>query len=152
MYFYKTMTTTLEKINREIIKSYSHSLSEEERINKILDQINDKKKKYSILTKSIEKLGSLLTEITWLDNLSKSDEVIIRGIIAMGKASDKHFRKFYSEQRRIYVPKGLFKEDFKEIKKSIEFHIEAVNEVEHIIFDLRKNNDFKELSSIVDEL
>lgn len=146
------MTTTLEKINREIIKSYSHSLSEEERINKILDQINDKKKKYSILTKSIEKLGSLLTEITWLDNLSKSDEVIIRGIIAMGKASDKHFRKFYSEQRRIYVPKGLFKEDFKEIKKSIEFHIEAVNEVEHIIFDLRKNNDFKELSSIVDEL
>lgn len=152
MYFYKTMTTTLEKINREIIKSYSHSLSEEERINKILDQINDKKKKYSILTKSIEKLGSLLTEITWLDNLSKSDEVIIRGIIAMGKASDKHFRKFYSEQKRIYVPKGLFKEDFKEIKKSIEFHIEAVNEVEHIIFDLRKNNDFKELSSLVDEL
>lgn len=152
MYIYKTMTTTLEKINREIIKSYSHSLSEEERINKILDHINDKKKEYSILTKSLEKLGSLLAKITWLDNLSTSDEVIIRGIIAMGKASDKHFRKFYSGQRRIYVSKGLFKEDFKEMKNAIESHIEAVNEVEHIIFDLRKNNDFKELSSLVDEL
>lgn len=146
------MTTTLEKINREIIKSYSHSLSEEERINKILDHINDKKKEYSVLTKSLEKLGSLLTKITWLNNLSTSDEVIIRGIIAMGKASDKHFKKFYSRQRKIYVPKGLFKNDFKEMKNAIDFHIEAVNEVEHIIFELRKNNDFKELSSLVDEL
>ncbi|WP_335965769.1 hypothetical protein [Galbibacter sp. PAP.153] len=146
------MTTTLEKINREIIKSYSHSLSEEERVNKILDHINDKKKEYSILTKSLEKLGLLLTKITWLDNLSTSDEVIIRGIIAMGKASDKHFKKFYSEQRKIYVPKGLFKDNFKEMKEAIDFHIEAVNEVEHIIFELRKNNDFKELSSLVNEL
>lgn len=146
------MTTTLEKINREIIKSYSDSLSEEERINKILDHINDKKKDYAHLTKSLEKIASLLTKITWIDNLSTSDEVIIRGIIAMGKASDKHFKKFYSRERRIYVPKGLFKDDFKEMKKAIDFHSEALNEVEHIIFDLRKENDFNELSTLVDEL
>nr|BFF38626.1 hypothetical protein BACY1_04310 [Tenacibaculum mesophilum] len=146
------MTTTLEKINREIIKSYSDSLSEEERINKILDHINDKKKDYAHLTKSLEKIASLLTKITWIDNLSTSDEVIIRGIIAMGKASDKHFKKFYSGERRIYVPKGLFKDDFKEMKKAIDFHSEALNEVEHIIFDLRKENDFNELSTLVDEL
>jgi len=146
------MTTTLENINREIIKSYSHSFSEEERINKILDHINDKKQEYSILTKCLNKLGSLLTKITWIDDISTSDEVIISGIIAMGKTSDKHFKKFYSAQRRIYVPKGLFKDDFKEMKKAMDFHIEAVLEVEHIIFDLRKNDDFKKLSSLVDEL
>lgn len=146
------MTTALEKINREIIKSYSHSLSEEERVNKILDHINDKKKEYSALTKSLNKLSLLFTKITWLDNLSTSDEVIIRGIIAMGKASDKHFKKFYFEQKNIYAPKNLFKDDFKEMKKAINFHIEAVQEVEHIIFELRKDEDFKKLSSLVDEL
>lgn len=146
------MITTLEKINREIIKSYSRSLSEEDRINEILDYINDKKKEYAAFTKSLNKLSSLLAQITWLNNLSTSDEVIIRGIIAMGRASDKHFKKFYSEQRKIYASQDLFKDDFKEMKKGIDFHIETVQEVEHIIFELRKNEDFKRLSSLVDEL
>ena len=45
-----------------------------------------------------------------------------------------------------------FEDDFKEMKKAIDFHSEALNEVEHIIFDLRKENDFNELSTLVDEL
>ncbi len=146
------MTSTIEKINREIIKSYSNSLSEEERINEILDRINGKKKEYSYLTKSLNRLSALLAKITWLDDLSTSDEVIISGIIAMGKASDIHFKRFYEEQFKLYSPKGLFKEDLREMKKAIDSHRESVQEVEHIIFELRKDNDFKKLSSLIDEL
>lgn len=146
------MTTTLDKLNREIVKSYSSSLSEEERINKLLDHINDKKNEYSHLTKSLNKLSSLLIKITWLDNLSISDEVIVWGIVAMGKASDKHFRNFYVEQKGLYSSKGLFKDDFIELKKAIDFHLESVQEVEHIIFKLRKDEGFKSLSSEIDAL
>lgn len=146
------MTATLENISTKIVESYSHSLSENERVNKILDHINDKKKEYILLSKGLNKLSKLLIKITWLDNLSESDEVIIKGVITMGKEADKHFKKFYSNQRKTYATNGWFKEDFKELKEAIEFHKETIKELEHILFELRKKEEFKNLCNLLDTL
>ena len=143
------MTATLENITNKIVGSYSHSLSENERINKILDHINDKKEEYVLISKNLEKLSKLLIKITWIDDLSVSDEIIIKGILTIGKEADKQFKKFYTFQKKIYTPKGWFKKEFEILKNAIDFHSETIKELEHIIFDLRKNKEFQ---SICNEL
>ncbi|GEQ87440.1 hypothetical protein ULMS_29480 [Patiriisocius marinistellae] len=145
------MTTTLDKIQKEVIKSYTKSLSREETIDNLLDKINDRKRTYKEFADGINKLGKLVRKITWLDDLSDSDEVMIRGLIAMGKASDLKYRKFLAEDRRLFVPKGLFKEDFKYLREAIENHKESVFEVEQIIFEFRQDEDFKELCKVIDD-
>ena len=51
------MTATLENITTKIVESYSHSLNENERINNILDHINDKKQEYVLISKNLDKLS-----------------------------------------------------------------------------------------------
>lgn len=147
----ENMTTTLDKIQKEVIKSYTKSLSREEIIDNLLDKINDRKRKYKEFADGINKLGKLVRKITWLDDLSDSDEVMIRGMIAMGKASDSKYRKFLAEDRKMFAPKGLFKEEFKYLREAIENHKESVLEVEQIIFEFRQDEDFKELCKVIDD-
>jgi len=146
------MTTTLEHITAEIISSYSQSLSEKEHINQILDHINEQKERYGHFIDRLENLNALLSQITWIDNLDDADEILIKGIIAMGKEADIHFKKFHAAQRRLYTSRGWFKDELSLIKESIELHIENVMEVEHIIFELRNDKDFQALSNQIDEL
>ncbi len=145
------MIITLENISTKIVESYSHSLNENDRVDKILDHINHKKNEYILLSKGLNKLSKLLIKITWLDNLTETDEVIIKGILTMGKEADKHFKRFYVNQRKIYAPKAWFKEDFKQLKSEIDFHIETIKDLERIIFELRKDDEFKKMCTLLDE-
>ncbi len=146
------MTATLENITTKIVGSYSYSLSENERINNILDHINDKKQEYVLISKNLNKLSKLLIKITWINDLTASDEVIIKGILTIGKEADKQFKKFYSFQKKIYAPKGWFKQDFETLKNAIDFHLETIKDLEHIIFDLRKNKEFISVCNEFDNL
>ena len=146
------MISTLENITTDIIHSYSQSLTEQERIDTMLDHINDQKQKYRSLTSKIQHLDSLLVKITWLDDLAESDEILVKGIIAMGKEADIKFKKYYAANRRAYAAKGWFKEEFRDLKEAIELHLESALEVEHIIFELRKDKEFKALCKLVDDL
>lgn len=137
------MTTSIENITSKIVESYSYSLSENERINNILDHINDTKQEYILISKNLNKLSKLLIKITWLENLTISDEIIIKGVLTIGKGADKQFKKFYAIQKKTYAPKGWFKKDFEVLKSAINFHNETIADLEHIIFDLRKNKDFQ---------
>ncbi len=140
------MTATLENITTKIVESYSHSLNENERINNILDHINDKKQEYVLISKNLDKLSKLLIKITWIDDLTVSDEIIIKGILTIGKEADKQFKKFYLIQKKIYAPKGWFKSEFNTLKAAINFHLDTIKDLEHIIFDLRKNQEFQFLN------
>jgi len=157
MYFADTtilMTTTLDKIQKEAVKSYTSNskLSQEEIINNLLDEINARKKKYKDLAKGINYLSHLLCKITWLDDLKDSDDVLIHSIIGMAKASDKKYREFLARERKAFVPKGLFKEEFKLLKEAIENHKESYVDVSNIVLDLRKDEEFLKLSQVIDEL
>jgi len=143
---------TLEKISNEIFNSYTHTLSEKDRINKLLDHILDKKQEYANLSRDLTNLTNLISHLTWLNDLSETDEVIIRGLIDLGKKADYLFRKFYATERMAYSHKGWFKDEFSNLKSSIELHQETLIEVEHIIFDLRKDKEFIALSKLLDEL
>ena len=109
---------TLEKISNEIFNSYTHTLSEKDRINKLLDHILDKKQEYANLSRDLTTLTNLISHLTWLNDLSETDEVIIRGLIDLGKKADNLFRKFYAAERRAYSQKGWFKDEFSNLKSS----------------------------------
>lgn len=146
------MTITLDKIQERVVKSYTKSLSKEDLINSLLDKINDRKKKYDSLAKGINELSGLIRKITWLNNLSDSDEVIIRGIIAMGEEAVIKYKKFLDKEREAFVPQGLFLDNFETLEYAIENHMEAIVEVSDIIFNVRKDKEFIELSRLLDEL
>ena len=146
------MTTTIENITSRLVESYTISLTEEETVNTLLDHINYKRREFSDFANNLEKLSDLIRELTWLADIKSSDQVIIKGLITMGKEADKNFRKYYSSQKKLYAQKGLLKEELSKWKSTIELHIETVLEVEHIIFDLRKRKDFKELSALLNDL
>lgn len=144
------MTHTLEHIGKELFTSYSH-LSEREKIDTFLDQILEKKKTYVNLVQTITNLDKLISKITWLDGLDPGDEIVIRGLLAMGKEANTYLDIFLAEERKEYASKGLFKEEFEALEEAIDLHMESVLEVEHIIFDLRKDKEFMALcDSIVD--
>lgn len=146
------MATAVVHIAQNIATSYTSSLNEEEKINTFLDQINNHKEDLYSITTELVHLTNLFSQITWIDNLSTSDKVLIKGVIAMGKEADVVFKKFYASQRRAYRPKGLFKEELEALKEAIDTLIENVLEIEHIIFGLREDKDFNELSAQLDTL
>ena len=145
------MTTTLEHIGKDILSSYSH-LSEKEQANTFLDEINKVRKEFRDLTESLKILDKSLIKLTWLDNLQKKDEIIIRGLIAMGKEANNQLETFVAEQVKLNRTDGILKKDFEALKEALELHIESILEVEHIILDLRKNEDFLALCKLADEL
>jgi hypothetical protein len=145
------MTKTLEHIGKDILSSYSH-LSEKEQINTFPDEINKVRKEFRDLTESLKILDKSLIKITWLDNLQKKDEIIIRGLIAMGKEANNQLETFVAEQDKLNRTDGILKKDFEALKEALVLHIESILEVEHIIFDLRKNEDFLALCKLADEL
>ena len=145
------MTTTLENISKEIFTSYSH-LSEKEQIDTFLDEINEVKKEFRNLTESLKFLDKSMIKITWLDNLQKKDEIIIKGLIAMGKEANTQLESFVAEQEKLGRTTGIFEKDFEALEEAMDLHLESVLEVEHIIFDLRKNEEFLDLCKLADEL
>lgn len=146
------MVPTIQHIATDITESYARSLSNEEKIDSFLDQINNRKKEYRDLTDQLVHLSQLFSQITWLDDLTPADKVLIKGVITMGKEADVELKKFYASQSRLFGPKGLFNKELSELKTAVEDHIENVLEVEHIIFELRDDKEFKELSKLIDEL
>ncbi|UZH54645.1 hypothetical protein JRG66_11775 [Salinimicrobium tongyeongense] len=145
------MNSTLEHIGKEMISSYSH-LSEKEQIDNFLDEINRTKKELRDLTKALKSLDKSIIQITWLDNLQKKDEIIIKGIIAMGKEANIQLTAFVEKQEERDSKNGIFKKELEALKEAINLHQESVLEVEHIIFDLRKNDEFLDLCKMADEL
>lgn len=146
------MSVTITTITENITATYVSSLNTEEQINTLLDQINEQKERFQKLTNQLKKLSTLFVKITWLDSLSNTDKVLIKGLVAMGKEADVVLRKFYASQNRYYQQRGLFKEELHHLKNSIDTLFEDVLMVEHIIYTLREDAEFKDLCEWVDEL
>ena len=118
----------------------------------MLDHILDKKQEYINLSKDLNKLTHLISKLTWINDLTESDEVIIRGLIDIGKKVDLLLRKFYTSEKKNYSQNGWFKHEFYALKSAIDFHIETLLDVEHIVFELRKDKEFNDLSKLLEQL
>lgn len=146
------MTITLDKLQREAVKSYTNSLTKTDLINAILDEISERKKIYKNLAKNINHIDDLLCKITWLYNLSDSDEVLIYSILAMANISDKKYRKFLNKEREFYDTKALFQDEFQILEEAIENHKESIEDVWQIMLVLRKDDEFQDLSAMLEIL
>lgn len=146
------MSVTVAAITENIKAAYVSSLNKEEQINISLVQINKQKKTFQKLTNQLKKLSVLFSEITWMNALSATDKVLIKGAIAMGKEADVELRKFYASQKRAYQDKGLFKKELSILKNHIDALFEDILMVEHIVYSLREDEEFKALCDLADEL
>lgn len=146
------MTTSVKHITQSIVTTYESLLNEEERINSFLDKINNHKRTLQDFTTGLIHLSELFSQITWKDNLSTADIILIKGAIVISKEADVEFKKFYASQHCFYQSNRLLKEVLYALKEAIDGLIENVLEVEYIIFTLRNDVEFKALSRLVDRL
>jgi len=138
-----------------ILVSYSQSiLSKEEMLDAFLDHINENREKLASYTLKINHLSQLLKQITWIDNLSGQDEIIVQGLLTMSKQVDKLLHKVHQDFRKKYSKhdKNILKIELQNFDTAIKFHAETIKEIEYIIFVLRKNKDFLDLCNLLDEV
>lgn len=69
----------------------------------------------------------------------------------MGKEANLQLTAFVEKQKERDRKNGIFKKELEALREAINLHYESVLEVEHIIFDLRKNDQFLDLCKLADE-
>ena len=96
------MTTTISNIGNEIeniiskSKNINPKISEQERINKFLDTINNLRDRIIDRTSKLEELDDLFTRLTWLNIEDKKEEDLLKQVIDRAK-------KFHSRLIRNYA-------------------------------------------------
>jgi len=147
------MQSTISEIGLEISgiisgsKPLPRKLSEQDKINKFLDSINNIKKKVSQQTERIEELDRLFSELTWLDLQNPEEEKLLREVIE--KAKSFHFKSIrdFAEMKKGLWQDKIARMEITNFKEALDDFEDSVFEVEHIFFILRKDDEFNELTN-----
>lgn len=143
------MESTVVSIHKDILSSFDNSLSHQELINEFLDDINIKKDIIIGLTNDIEEQIKCYTKLTWIDGINEKDEILLKGIIAMGRHVNHKLRSSYKRIASRSEELGLFENELQDLNQAIEDHIEVIDEVAIIFFDIRKDD---EVTSIFEDI
>ena len=120
----------------------------EEKVNAFLDAVNDFK---ILLGNQSEKLASLnkqYEKITWLDNLSQQDLMLLNDIIATSKDLHSSLIRQYVHLN-FFRNKGIAKNEIKAFKSEIDDLKESFEDLESIFFHLPKQPYFKETTKLL---
>jgi len=144
------MTGTIINIGTEINNIISATkdipkISEQEKIDKFLDDLNLVKSKLTERTEKINQLESLFTKITWLDLKNKEEEELLKKIISRSKYFYSRSIKHVVALKIKYWRKNLHRSEIKSYQDALEIFEETVLEVEEIFFSLRKDDEFNNL-------
>lgn len=142
-----TVTQLNKKVERILSKEEQAPtyLSEEEKINELLDNINYFKK---FLTKRTEKLNELdeaFSSITWFDHFSSDEEDKIESLIDRGLNLHKTFLLNYVALRKSFAKLKANKKELKSFKLSLDNFEDTLYEVKDILFGVRKDPEFMSL-------
>lgn len=143
------MTTTISNIGSEISliisKSKQIKISEEERINLLLDAINDFKKSINDRVEKIEKLENLYTKLTWHDITDPEDEELLKKLITQAKKFHSKSIREVAKLRTTFWPKNICRSEISAFQNCLEDLEETVFEVEEIFFVFRKDDEVNNL-------
>lgn len=145
------MTTTISNIGQEInqiissSKSIPAKLTEEEKINRFLDGINNLRTKLVERTEKIEKLDELFSQLTWYDLKNQEEEDLMQSVISKSLSfHSKSIKNFVSLKRSFWKDK-ICRDEITRYKNTLDDFEESIYEVKEIFFNLRKDSEFNDL-------
>lgn len=145
------MITTISNIGKEVNQIISSSksipveLSNEEKINRFLDGINDFKTKLAHRTAKIQKLDELLSQATWFDIQNKEEEELLKSVIHKSHTfHSKAIRNFVQLKNNLWKD-NICRAEITQYKNALDDFEESIYEINEIFFDLRKDHDFNKL-------
>ena len=145
------MTSTISNIGSEITTIISNSkninsrISEQERINKFLDQINHLRSKIIDKTDKLESLDSLFTQITWLEVKNLEEEKLLKQVIEKAKKFHSKLIRNYAAMKKNLWQDNICRDEIENYKEALDDFEDSVFEVEQIFFSLRKDDEFNNL-------
>lgn len=151
----KTMATTILNIGQEINQIISSSrsipakLTDEERINRFLDSINNFRVKIVDRTEKTQKLDELFSKLTWFDLKNQEEEVLIKDVISKSLSFHSKAIKNYVAIKKAFWKDKICRDEISNYKNSLDDFEESIYEVQEIFFNLRKDDEFNELMNSI---
>ncbi len=145
------METSVLTIGKQISEVITHDkiitpkISEQERVNRLLDAINLTRLKITKMTSKLTNLDELFTKLSWLNITNSEEEILIKKVIIQAKKHHSNSLKNYILLKNTLSKDGICKIEIDNYKNSIDDFEDTVLEIEQIFFNLRKDDEFNSL-------
>ena len=145
------METSVLTIGKQISEVITHDkiitpkISEQERVNRLLDAINLTRLKITKITSKLTNLDELFTKLSWLNITNSEEEILIKKVIIQAKKHHSNSLKNYILLKNTLSKDGICKIEIDNYKNSIDDFEDTVLEIEQIFFNLRKDDEFNSL-------
>jgi hypothetical protein len=145
------METNVLTIGKQICEVITHDkivtpkISEQERVNRLLDTINLTRSKITKMSSNLSNLDELFTKLSWLDITNSEEETLIKKVIVQAKKYHSNSLKNYILLKNTLSKDGICKIEIDNYKNAIDDFEDTVLEIEQIFFTLRKDDEFNSL-------
>jgi hypothetical protein len=145
------MTTTISNIGKEVNQIISSSksipvkLNDEEKINRLLDGINDFRAKLVDRTEKIQKLDELFLQSTWYDIQNQEEEELLKSVITKSLSFHSKAIKNFVKLKNHFWKDNICRNEISNYKNALDDFEESIYEVDEIFFKLRKDDEFNNL-------
>lgn len=143
--FKSEISDTFSKV-RDFSFEEKKAFLNEEKINALLDTINDLKKLFSQKTKKINALNEKIEKLTWFDEVNDECLLLLNDLISSIKDAHSTLIKQYVSLNYIRS-KAIAKEEISNFKNAIDDLKESYQDLESVFFFLPEMPDFKETTN-----
>ena len=140
------METSVLTIGKQISEVITHDkiitpkISEQERVNRLLDAINLTRLKITKMTSKLTNLDELFTKLSWLNITNSEEEILIKKVIIQAKKHHSNSLKNYILLKNTLSKDGICKIEIDNYKNSIDDFEDTVLEIEQYYGALLKNS------------
>ncbi|HAT76313.1 MAG TPA: hypothetical protein DCS19_05590 [Flavobacterium sp.] len=145
------MESSVLTLGKQICEVITHDkiitpkISEQERVNRLLDAINSTRTKINKMSSNVSKLDELFTKLSWLELANSEEEILIKKVIAQAKKYHTNSLKNYILLKNTLFKDGICKIEIEDYKNALDDFEDTVLEIEQIFFVLRKDDEFNSL-------
>lgn len=142
---------TIVEVNKKVEKLLSKEeensavLSEEERINRFLDNINYFKKQLLVRATKLRDLEDLFASLTWFEKITSQQEKQVKSLIERALQLHRGSLISYVHLKKGFGKLKVNKAEMKDFKSALDDFEDTLFEVDEILFDLRKDKEFVKL-------
>lgn len=145
------MESSVLTLGKQICEVITHDkiitpkISEQERVNRLLDAINSTRTKIIKMSSNLSNLDELFTKLSWLEIANSEEEILIKKVLAQAKKYHTNSLKNYILLKNTLFKDGICKIEIEDYKNALDDFEDTVLEIEQIFFILRKDDEFNSL-------
>ena len=145
------MESSVLTLGKQICEVITHDkiitpkISEQERVNRLLDAINSTRTKIIKMSSNLYNLDELFTKLSWLEIANLEEEILIKKVLAQAKKYHTNSLKNYILLKNTLFKDDICKIEIEDYKNALDDFEDTVLEIEQIFFILRKDNEFNSL-------